>query len=357
MKRFILMLTVALLSVNLASAQSEAVTIPVTKIAGVQFFSHSDFSSPGAYYYYIGFQGNGEYNYPWVGMIVYMPTDKGLTEGTYTLASDKMQDVMLVQNDEDYSAAYYGYDPYGFTEAELTITSLGGSQWKFAFTGTDANSVQYQFELSGAVSIEIIDEGEGGGEGDRPQQTDYHYESTTVSTLDVNFTRNDIYTGYVKEYNLISFTLYSEPFDEKGNIYKSELYLFTNQEEVPAVTCPIDFSGKYNTYMASYGVTATGADYPSYLQVRDKADYIIGDWYYVGGDITTGYDAEGKLYMAGSALTYNGSRVNFTYGNVPVGISTVLAPAKSNAARKMLQRQGVIVSDGHRQFDLSGTLR
>lgn len=334
-------------------ASAQVVELPITKVDGAIFYSHSDFSSPGAYDYYLGFSGSGDYGFPIFEMDVFMPTNQGLTAGTYTMADHKIGDILLIQNMDDYGYVSNNYDPYGFSEATMTITDMGKNIWQFEFSGTDAEGRQYHFLISGAVTYNEIKDGNGNSQ---PEVT-YKYEPTQATTMNITFDRMEWNTSYIKDYHILDMTLYSSQKTANNRNYKAQIYFLTDTAAVPAGTYPINDSNQLNTFMASVGcsTTSNSLDYPSYLQTYNP-DYVFDSWYMVGGSLSFGFTAEGKMTLTGSATTYNGSTININYmGDAPTGVRNILTDKSQETPRKLLTPDGNLRLNAHgREYNVNG---
>lgn len=363
MKKLLLLLSLLLSGLCMQAQSSEAIELPIAQVDGAIFYSNPAYSSEGAYDYYIGFSGQGG-NLPWFELDVFMPTSEGITPGTYTQANEQIGDVLLIQSEQDYYYAQAGYDMYAFSNVTMTISDHGDGLYEFEFQGTAADGQTYHFDVFGTCKVteySDIDSSGGEGGGTPAVEGDYHYEKEDKVTINTHFSKVMATDKYVEENNIYWIKLNTDPLNEAKDTYQSELYFITETPgDIPAGTYPINFTQNNETFLASYGATASGADYPCYIQTRDADDVIIADWYYVDGAITVGYTEAKELYLIGNATSYHGSKIHFTAGPVPEGadgIGTVLAPTVQSGTHKFVTREGVRLQQPGAVLDMQGVRR
>lgn len=346
--------------------KAETTELAVKSVQGITFYSAPIYSSEGAYDFMVYFQGedNGSgYAFPYVGIDLLMPTDKGLTAGTYSLSASTIRYVDLIRDETEYQYALLGYSMYEFSEANLVISEIGLNTFKFQFEASTTDGQNFRFETTGSGDFQEDDsngttEGGGGGGGSTEITPDYHYETQAPTNFTVNFTKGELDTSYYADYGLIRFILSTTEPNSDGHTYKSELYFFPASNMLETGTYPLTFDNQLNTFQASYGATPSGRDYPCYLQTRNSDDYIINDWYYVNGYISIGPDPEGNLYLAGDVVSYGGSKIHFNYGNIPAGIGAVLRnEATPTLPRKVLHNGRTLIETPPHTFDLQGIRR
>lgn len=359
MKKLILLLNLVLSVLTLQAQTADVIELPIAQVDGAIFYSNPAYSSEGAYDYYIGFSAEGG-KLPWFELDVFMPTNEGITPGTYMLEEGQIGDVLLLQTEQDKFYAQAGYDLYAFGSATMTISDHGDGLYEFEFRGTDANGKSYHFDVYGTCEITEYSGTDSSGD-DNDSSKDYHYESTDKVNINTHFSKVKATDMYVKDNDIYWIKLNSDPINDAKDTYQSELYFITETEgDIPAGTYPINFTENNETFLASYGATASGADYPCYIQTRDADDYIIADWYFVDGAITVGYTDKDELYLIGNATSFHGSKIHFTAGPVPEGadgIGTVLAPTTVVGTHKIMTREGVRLQQSSGVLDLQGVRR
>lgn len=356
MQRFYTLLSTLLLAIT-AMAQTPATTVlTIDECDPVTLYSDSYFSQPGAYdYYFFFYNSKGDYRWPWVAFDLFMPTDEGLTEGTYTMTAGTVNDeIVIVQNDDDYMWYQMQYLAYDITEATVKLTHNEGDNWTIDFSCVADDGV-ISFTYTGDLTFEEDTTSPGGG--DEPTFT-YKYEPTGVETYNLTFDEITMTDWTDDGYDLVEFNLRGcHQVDKNGRAFEALLDFFTESPDIPAGTYRIDFSEKLGTWLASYGcsVDHNSLDYPSYIRTYDD-EWYYETWYFDHGDMTIGRDDEGNYWIGGTAVTHNGSTVNLAAGNVPTGINTVIADTDPQAGSraKMLRHGDIIVRHGADCYNLHG---
>lgn len=332
----------------------------------VKLYTNAAYSQPGHYDYYFSFANtNDEFYFPYVFFDLYLPTDQGLEEGTYTMADGTVDpNLMLMANYDDYLAYYTGYAAYVWTAATISLTKAEGELWTVDFSATDDNAITYKFSYTTELPVEIddydpdADNGGGSGTGGGSENPDctYKYEPTEVTTMNMDFDM-EWYDGFIAQgYPIIAIYLNSREPDAEGLSYQGEFDFLSSTTNVPDGTYPVSDTEGEGTFLASWGcsTTSNSKDYPCYIRNYDE-NYVYDSWYIVGGDITIGTDAAGNRWLAGSVTTYNGSTLNFTAGNAPAaGIGTVIAPAKQADGKYIIDGRPAIRHHG-KVYNLHGT--
>lgn len=347
MKKIFTLLTLIAAIATGAKAQNEPIDLDINRIDGCIFYSNSEYSQPGAYDYFFGFSDNG--SIPFMDIDIFMPTNQGISAGTYSIENGLLGDIVLILNDNEYNYAYsLGLYPHIFTEATMEVSDMGNGEWKFSFTGTTDKEEIFRFEATGTVEIKEDNT------GSEPTTT-YKYEPTQKSNIDITWTEADVYTDYVAEHGLIDIFFDSEQTDANGRNYEGETYFFTSDYKIPAGTYPISFACTPGTFQASAGcsTTSNSLDYPTFIRTYTTAN-VFDSWYIVSGYITVGYDTNDQMYLFGHGKSYNGSDITFRYGTLPEGITPAAMEIKNLQPRKEFVGRRVMVTDGQHRFDLQG---
>lgn len=345
------------LGVPAKSAHRRAATIdlPIDHIDGVTLYTNEAYSHEGAWDYMFSISNSAdEFGFPSMAFDIFMPSADSLTAGTYTIAKEQVDHIMLIRDYNDYIYYYYGYERYYFDSAEVTLTHNGGQSWTIDLTATDADGITYKAHVTGEINVEV-DDYDPNEEPEEPQepQTTYKWEPTEVTTIDVTFNSLDRSDAYVRDYNIVDFILDTDQTDAKGHRYTAHLYYWSATADIPAGTYPINDSEELGTWLASVGcsITSNSKDYPCYLNTYDDT-YTYDSWYMVDGTISISYNTQGQICLDGNAKTYNGSTILLHYNPGTEGLNHI--SSESTITRKYLKDRQLYIQHGCRTFNAQG---
>ncbi len=220
------------------------------------------------------------------------------------------------------------------------------------FVKSDGTTI---YEITNGT-VEILEEGEGGGGngGSEEGETDYSWEPTEATTINHEFTTGG--STYTAE-GIIDF--YVE--DERGGF---ELYFISaSTTGIPAGTYSITASAEEGTVYASPGGDEY-YDYPSFYFTDFEYDEEYEAWFYntayyiVSGTVTvTGENDNQTIIVAGQS--YNGSTINLTYKGAveeweeDTAVDNITA-TESNT-RKVLQNGHIYIIRDNVKYNVLGT--
>lgn len=133
----------------------------------------------------------------------------------------------------------------------------------------------------------------------------YQYEPTEQTTFKETYTEFNGY-DYSADYAAVDVELLNEE-----TFVSLEFYA---DSALTAGTYPITDTYELGTVAASAGYDSEYEyDTPSFLGVFTEGGYYDETYYFVSGEIVVSYPAEGTISIQGTATSYNGSNISFTY--------------------------------------------
>lgn len=341
-------------------AKAGGQVLPINTADPVKLYTNAEYSQPGHYDYYFSFANtDDEFFFPMVFFDLYLPTDQGLEEGTYTLANGTVDpNLMLMANYNDYVYYYYGYAAYEWTDATIKlIKAEGENAWTVDFSATSAEGYTYTFSYTGDFTVELDDFDPGATvDPDKPEvEYTYDYEPDAAQKYDIVFQNPDCSDSFVDEYKLYDIFLEHTDVLDNGRYFEGHLYLVTNEHQPHADLYPVNTSGALNTFLASQGCPkGSSKDTPCFFRTADDT-YVYDSWYIMAGQIALAYDAEGQVMLEGNVASYKGSEFHFTTANfTSEGINTVLADGQTPSPTKFIHDGRVYINGGRFLYNTSG---
>lgn len=330
--------------------------LPINMTDPVKLYTNEAYSSDGHYDYYFSFaNSNDEFFFPMVFFDLYLPTDKGLTEGTYTMSEGTVDpNLMIMANYNDYVTYYYGYAAYEWADATITLTKgEADDAWTVDFSVTTTDDFTFSFTYTGTFTVEEDDFDPNDQQEPEVEYT-YDYEPDTKSTYNLTFQTPDCSDSFVDEYKLYDIYLEHTDVLDDGRYFEGHLYLVTNEHQPHADLYPVNSSGALNTFLASQGCPeGSSKDTPCFFRTADDV-YVYDSWYIMAGQIALGYDADGKVMLQGDVATYKGSEFHFTTTNFTEGINSVLADGQTPSPAKFIRDGRVYVNGGRFLYNTAG---
>lgn len=330
MKKYLYFALAALISVTLASCEKTPEPVPdpepqptenVVNVTLNAFTVEDYFEEDGDYT--LIFLGSDDNNVVYYAQFDILPETATIL-GTYSLAAKTMG--------SEYSAFLINYtdnstqdDLVAPDTMSVTVTANGGNydiKAEIVYAGVT-------YALS-AANLSAIDPA-------------WQYEPTTATTINQTYTAFDG-IDYTADYQTVSIFL------ENEETFVS-LELLAN-EALPAGTYPVSDTYEVGTAVASEGFNADYEyDTPSFLGVYTDADgHYDATYYFVDGQVVVSYPEDGKIAIAGSATSYYGSTVTFSYEGAyawqtdddteesPAALSKKLQAKASAHAAKLLHK-------------------
>lgn len=339
-----------------APAKADGQVLPINMTDPVKLYTNEAYSSDGHYDYYFSFaNSNDEFFFPMVFFDLYLPTDKGLTEGTYTMSEGTVDpNLMIMANYNDYVTYYYGYAAYEWADATITLTKgEADDAWTVDFSVTTTDDFTFSFTYTGTFTVEEDDFDPNDQQEPEVEYT-YDYEPDTKSTYNLTFQTPDCSDSFVDEYKLYDIYLEHTDVLDDGRYFEGHLYLVTNEHQPHADLYPVNSSGALNTFLASQGCPeGSSKDTPCFFRTADDV-YVYDSWYIMAGQIALGYDADGKVMLQGDVATYKGSEFHFTTTNFTEGINSVLADGQTPSPTKFIREGRVYVNGGRFLYNTAG---
>lgn len=339
------------------AAQMETVDLS-SQIVSVEcaYYSNPSYSQPGAYDYYFLLSGNEGLEYgipePAIMFDLYLPTNTGLVDGTYTMAAGQLQNIYLFLEEMDYLYAYYyGYFFYEIQSASLTISTVRAGVYNLSLTMTDTENDTYTVTKNNVAITVVENTSAPDDDPDDPQDPetglDYTFEPTQPTTI--NFVASDCQLDdYIADYGEVLLQL-------SGTEYRLVVEMFLPALDangnIPAGTYQVSNSQADNTVYASPGGDEQ-YDYGTFVMAGFNAQgQYTAAYYVISGSMTVGY-TDGNMNVTFTGTSYNGSSISVTYGGEAPSVA--LGNVDASAADKFLRDGQVLIRKNGRVYNAFG---
>lgn len=310
--------------------QKEQVDLPIDTVVVTYMREQSDTLNHSHFYTFNFFSQSSDF--PNVVADVILSEPGKLVQGVYERIQGNIRSVALYQNQDDFTSAFFGGEPYVFDTAMLALTQLANGGWQYDMLITDTIGSRYTFSMIQNPHLIIYPDTVIVPDEDKPYVT----ESKQVQTL--NLMCDSIYWDdrTVAIDNVLGIQLFT-PVDQSGLYFMAELGMLSKVSDVADGTYPIDDSDADNTFFSSMG-KIDNVLIPCYLVQRDVMGNVYQVWYLVSGDVVVSHTPANQLRFSVMAKSYFGSTITLYYD----GQSTDIKETKKESRPIKIFRNGQI---------------
>lgn len=268
-----------------------------------------------------------------------------LVSGVYGRKQGHISSVALYQNQDDFTSAFFGGEPYVFDTVMLTLIPLTDGKWQYDMIITDTIGSRYTFTMIQDPHLIIYPDTVIVPDKDKPYMT----ESKQVQTL--NLVCDSMYwdNRTVELDNVLGVQLFT-PVESSGLYFMAELGMLTKVSDVADGTYPINDSDADNTFFASMG-KIDNVLIPCYLVQRDAMGNVYQVWYLVSGNVNVTHTPTHQFCLNVVATTYFGSTVTLQYEGQSTGVMEV---KKESRPTKTLRDGQILIERGGEIYSIMG---
>ena len=322
--------------------EPEDVTLAIDTVV-ITYMSNGSDSTNNRFVYTFNFSHNDDY--PQVLTDVILTQPMALVAGTYTLADQTIDGLILSQNQDDFEMNIMGGGAYEFTDATLVLTEGTNGVWNYSMEMHDVIGSRYRFAFSQAPHIILYPE-----PAVDPKDEPYKDEQQEKAAISIVLDTLLWDSKSVSKDGVVDIHLSQQQADINGLRAYIHLGLYTPVAYPEAGVYPVNGSEADYTFSASLGRYGNVL-IPCYVALMDEAGYAHAVWYIVSGDITLGYEGDEPI-LSGACTSYFGSTISFVYKPGTQGLESI-QPSAISIQKVIREGQLYLIRDG-KMYDVQG---
>ena len=323
--------------------QPKDVTLLIDTVA-ITYMSNLSDSANNIFVYTFNFSKS--LDFPSVITDVIMNKPMELVAGTYTLADQTLDGLILSQNQTDFELNIFGGGAYVFESASLTLVPDKGI-WRYTMEMHDDIGSTYRFSFVQTPHI-VHYPTPAEDVKDEPYKDEQKEKATITLTCDSIVWKD----ATVKKDGVLDILLTQRQADINGLKAYLHLGMYTDVSFPATGTYSVSDSEENGTFSASLGRYGDVL-IPCYLLLLDNEGWAHAIWYIVSGNILLTYDEANQPLLSGECTTYFGSTIKFSY-TATQGIQNTDRFTDRVQTHKILRNGQVLIIRGDKAYDILG---